>query len=241
MGMPLLMDAMHEIRKQGTLSEDAINQWLDSFLLSRMGTEMLTTQYIACTNPGGAMEGRTGIVHRRCNPAQICEQAAERAQRLCAQHFRGKAGGVRIVVEIAPNIRTDPKQTHFPYVPQYLFYIVLELLKNSARATVETAADPLQIPERPITITVSADSHQVAIRIEDRAGGIPFESAQRIWSYMYSTAPSRADSWEHKGTPLAGYGVGLPISRLYACYLGGSLHVMSMPGQGTSAYICLQR
>ena len=36
------------------------------------------------------------------------------------------------------------------------------------------------------------------------AGGIPFEVAERVWSYTYSTADTRSDVWEHQGTPLAG-------------------------------------
>lgn len=40
---------------------------------------------------------------------------------------------------------------------------------------------------------------------------------------------------------LAGYGYGLPISRLYARYFGGDLQVMSMDGYGTDAYLHLNR
>ena len=40
---------------------------------------------------------------------------------------------------------------------------------------------------------------------------------------------------------LAGYGIGLPMSRLYARYLGGDLKIVSMPGYGTHAYVFLPR
>lgn len=44
---------------------------------------------------------------------------------------------------------------------------------------------------------------------------------------------------DEKG-PLAGYGVGLPLSRLYARYLGGDLQIQSVPRVGTDAYLFLR-
>lgn len=47
---------------------------------------------------------------------------------------------------------------------------------------------------------------------------------------MYSTADS-PDELDHKSefrAPLAGYGYGLPLSRLYARYFGGDLRLISM-------------
>ena len=42
-------------------------------------------------------------------------------------------------------------------------------------------------------------------------------------------------------TVLAGYGFGLPLSRLYARYFGGDLQILSMEGYGTDAYLHLNR
>ena len=38
-----------------------------------------------------------------------------------------------------------------------------------------------------------------------------------------------------------GYGIGLPLSRLHARYLGGSLDLVSLPGSGVDAYLSLPR
>ena len=38
----------------------------------------------------------------------------------------------------------------FTYVPKYLYYMVLELLKNSARATIETSSSQEEIEARPL-------------------------------------------------------------------------------------------
>jgi len=120
---------------------------------------------------------------------------------------------------------------------------MLELLKNSTRATVESQKELGPVSKRPVIITVAADDTQILIRIRDRAGGIPFSVGQRVWSYMYSTAKkeTKGENFEKEGTPLAGYGVGLPLSRLYARYLGGDLRIISMPGVGTTAYLYLRR
>ena len=40
--------------------------------------------------------------------------------------------------------------------------------------------------------------------------------------------------------PLAGYGYGLPLSRLYARYLAGDLQLFSVDGLGTDAVLTLQ-
>jgi pyruvate dehydrogenase kinase 2/3/4 len=65
---------------------------------------------------------------------------------------------------------------------------------------------------------------------------------------MYSTAKisildaQLADGCE-LNTPavLAGYGYGLPLSRLYARYFGGDLQIISMEGYGTDAYLHISR
>ena len=44
---------------------------------------------------------------------------------------------------------------------------------------------PLQVP---ISECLGGDEKQVMIHISDRAGGIPFDATQRVWSYLYTTA-----------------------------------------------------
>lgn len=71
----------------------------------------------------------------------------------------------------------------------------------------------------------------VTIKVMDEGGGIPRSGMARIWTYMYSTAKnpypddSVLDDDAVPSTPavLAGYGYGLPLSRLYAKYFGGDL------------------
>lgn len=241
--IPMLATSMRNLQQAEGYPEREIVQWLDSFFLSRIGTEMLTSQYMACTKPEAQARrrSRVGVVDYACDPVSICEQAARHARKLCKQHFADDADvDISVVSSSAASTFDLESRIRFPYVPNYLFYIMVELLKNSARATVEARQESPQ-KKRSIVITVGADPSQVAIRVLDQAGGIPFSVADRVWSYMYSTATKGGRNFNEQGTPLAGYGVGLPLSRLYARYLGGSLHLQSLPGVGTCAYLYLKR
>lgn len=132
----------------------------------------------------------------------------------------------------------------FSYIPSFLHYIVLELLKNSFVATVKNAADDSDLQARPVRILVCHDEQRVAIMIADRAGGIPLDVGDRIWSYLYGACAREDRSATSTATSLGGYGVGLPLSRLYAQSLGGRrgrLVVTSYPGYGTQAHLLLPR
>lgn len=241
--IPQLATGMRALQhSSASLEESEITEWLDAFFLSRIGTEMLTSHYLAIARAEGQSkkQSRVGVVDYDCDPVTICEQAARHTRKLCKEHFL-TSNDVNISVEQCLRSNFDlESRIRFPYVPNYLFYIMVELLKNSARATVE-AEDKGK--KRSIVITIGADPSQVAIRVLDEAGGIPFGVADRVWSYMYSTARQTkgGSTFSMQGTPLAGYGVGLPLSRLYARYLGGSLDLQSLPGGGTAAYLYLKR
>lgn len=82
--------------------------------------------------------------------------------------------------------------------------------------------------------------------MSDEGGGIPRSGVSRIWTYLYTTANSPLELMDQSGEAegpavLAGYGYGLPISRLYARYFGGDLQIISMEGYGTDAYLHLNR
>ncbi|MBZ3875260.1 [Pyruvate dehydrogenase (acetyl-transferring)] kinase isozyme 3, mitochondrial [Sciurus carolinensis] len=75
--------------------------------------------------------------------------------------------------------------------------------------------------------------------ISDQGGGVPLRKIDRLFNYMYSTAP-RPSLEPTRAAPLAGFGYGLPISRLYARYFQGDLKLYSMEGVGTDAVIYLK-
>lgn len=77
------------------------------------------------------------------------------------------------------------------------------------------------------------------MQLSDQGGGIPRSVMDLLFNYMYSTAPQPAVSGLDT-PPLAGYGYGLPLSRLYARYFHGDLMLTSFEGFGTDAVIYLK-
>lgn len=131
----------------------------------------------------------------------------------------------------------------FAYEPGHLHQMLFELVKNSLRAVSDKYADSDDDPP-PIRLVIAEGAEDVTIKISDEGGGIRRSGLQRIWTYLYTTADSPLlEMDEHTPGPvvLAGYGYGLPLSRLYARYFGGDLQVISMDGYGTDAYLHLNR
>nr|CAB3455092.1 unnamed protein product [Digitaria exilis] len=94
----------------------------------------------------------------------------------------------------------------------------------------------------PIRIIVADGAEDVTIKVSDEGGGIPRSGLPKIFTYLYSTAKDPPDlDGRYDAAAMAGYGFGLPISRLYARYFGGDLQIISMEGYGTDAYLHLSR
>lgn len=217
-----------------------VDGFLDRIFLSWIGMSTLMAHYLALFrgNPDG-------VVQQECCPYNVACAAASVVENLAQATMRAPPR-----VEVSYH-GTDNSRS-LPLIPTYLFYIIQELLKNSVRAVGERHEASKQkgkAPEpHPVIIRVSSDNDQVALQIFDQGGGIPFERQPHVWSYMYSTAKGSRVCQETgrlleetaEPSPLAGFGVGLPLSRLYAEYIGGSLHLMSMPNFGTYAYLFLQ-
>jgi signal transduction histidine kinase len=243
--LALAMHKAHTLRPD-VFTSTFVDHWLDDFLLNWIGSELLLSQYLAC-----ASYRPTGVIDTECDVAGVCREVAVQMQEMC----KDLIGRVPlIVVESHSAAGDDRGAPKFSYIPAFLKYILQEIVKNACRATLDAAPNHNWLVRRKIKIIVCANHMEVAIRISDRARGIPFEVGPQVWSYMYSTGrkAGKVDKVDadcahsapvdvQGATPLAGYGLGLPLSRLYARYLGGSLDLISWPGYGTDVRISLPR
>ncbi|XP_029553123.1 pyruvate dehydrogenase (acetyl-transferring) kinase isozyme 3, mitochondrial [Salmo trutta] len=214
-----------------------IQYFLDRFYTNRISFRMLINQHTLLfgndTNP--AHPKHIGSIDPTCNVAEVVKDAYETAKMLCEQYYL--AAPALQIQEF--NMKQDKdKSIQAVYVPSHLFHMLFELFKNSMRASVELHEDSKEgLP--PVKAKVTLGKEDLSIKISDRGGGVPLRKIDRLFNYMYSTAPT--PSLEPSSTvPLAGFGYGLPISRLYARYFQGDLKLYSMEGVGTDAVIYLK-
>jgi len=215
-----------KLKEQGIRDDAAIDEWIGNIMRSRMSTEMLTAHFMTLLT--GPDQNHVGIVDTKCDPARICEVAIHKVQKQFPD------SGVNI------SLRVEQPDIEFSFISKYLLFIVEELLRNSVCATLTRTQSTGEQP-RDINVLVCEDPLLICIRISDEGGGVPVEHLGRIWEYMYTTTPTKLQSTFNTSTPLSGPGMGLPLCRLYAQYLGGSLHLMSMPRVGTDVYLYLNR
>ncbi|KAJ3283296.1 hypothetical protein HK104_010450 [Borealophlyctis nickersoniae] len=186
-------------------------------------------------NPSHNSQDYVGIICTKTNLTRIARDAMQDARQVC-QDYYGLFGSPDIKLLGVTNVE-------FMYVPSHLHHMLFELLKNSLRAVVERyGVDADEWPE--IKVVVAEGKEDITIKISDEGGGIPRSGMPLIWTYMYTTAENPLAGEGGRSdfrAPLAGYGYGLPLTRLYARYFGGDLRLISMEGYGTDAYLHLSR
>uniref|UniRef100_A0A8C7DHT2 Protein-serine/threonine kinase n=1 Tax=Oncorhynchus kisutch TaxID=8019 RepID=A0A8C7DHT2_ONCKI len=204
---------------QDPVTSQNTQYFLDRFYMSRISIRMLINQHTLVfngnTNP--AHPNTIGCIDSLCDVTEVIRDAFESAKMLCEQYYLG-----------APELELremNCKQSR----PLHTL-----TLNNAMRATIETNEVSNNLP--PIRVMVALGGEDLSIKVMDRGGGVPLRKIETLFSYMYSTAP-RPDFGDNQRAPLAGFGYGLPISRLYARYFQGDLQLYSMEGHGTDAVI----
>lgn len=199
-----------------------------------------------------------GVICTDCNVLDIAQDAIETASYICEDYY-GLVQGPEI------QLITSLDDISFMYVPGHLIHMLFETLKNSLRASIEFHTSRLKkqmilenpklkmedidindLTFPPIKVIISEGSEDIAIKISDEGGGIATSQVPLIWTYLYTTV-NQTPSLDYDENltsfkaPMAGFGYGLPILRLYAQYFGGDLKLILMEGYGTDVYLHLNR
>ncbi|KAI3623152.1 pkp1 [Malassezia furfur] len=247
--------------KKSSADKADVQTFLDRFYMSRIGIRMLIGQHIALGRSimdrkgalhyltGGGSHGTlsdasgaepeqyVGIICTNTSVGAVAHEAIENARFVCEEHYGlFRAPPVQLVC---------PKNLTFMYVPSHLNHMLFELLKNSLRAVVERYGTDNEDLFPAIKVIVVEGKEDITIKISDEGGGIPRSEVPLAWTYMYTTAREEDLDPDFQSSdfqaPMAGFGYGLPLARLYARYFGGDLKLISMEGYGTDVYLHLNR
>ncbi|KAF9103153.1 hypothetical protein BGX29_003711 [Mortierella sp. GBA35] len=118
----------------------------------------------------------------------------------------------------------------------------------------------------PVEVTIAQGDHEVTIRIRDQGGGISREDFDAIFDYSFTTVKNENEASEGSssddspygvdsifkgvsrlamqaglGGPIAGLGFGLPLTKIYAQYFGGDMHLVSLQGYGCDVFLKLKQ
>ncbi|KAG1716810.1 hypothetical protein ID866_332, partial [Astraeus odoratus] len=205
-----------------------VQTWLDRFYMSRIGIRFLIGQHVALNvqqphkDYVGIICTKAVLTSTRQSVHDIVQEAIENARFVCEEHYALLRG--------PPVQLICPRDLTFAYVPGHLSHIVFELLKNSLRAVVErfgADAEDRGVAYPPIKVIVVEGSEDITIKISDEGGGIPRRAVPLVWTYMYTTMGGQSiDKDYHAGdfqAPMAGFGYGLPLSRLVSSLMSSGL------------------
>ena len=164
------------------------------------------------------------------NIIEDLESAYGDARYLCEQHYIN-----------APQLSISSNtETVFPFIPNHLYLIFFEIFKNSLRATVETHEE-LSENLPPVQVTLTSEGDRISVSIHDEGGGMAPDKIVHAMKF-FSTSAVLNEMSLYQGahsSPLAGFGFGLGMARVYTEYFGGTLDVTSEEGKGTTVKICL--
>ncbi|XP_066601172.1 pyruvate dehydrogenase (acetyl-transferring) kinase, mitochondrial isoform X2 [Prorops nasuta] len=223
----------HDVDAQ---TEYSIQYFLDRFFMSRISIRMLINQHTLLF--GGVLNGHSrhvGGIDPSCDVVSVVKDAYENARFLCDQYYLASP---ELIVKLHNELENN-NEVRIVYVPSHLYHMLFELFKNSMRAVMEYhGSETDNYP--PVEVTVVRGKEDICLKMSDRGGGIPRSQMDHLFKYMYSTAPQPSLSGDTHTVPLAGYGYGLPLSRLYARYFHGDIVLLSCEGYGTDAVIYLK-
>jgi pyruvate dehydrogenase kinase 2/3/4 len=172
-----------------------------------------------------------GTVQPHCCLVREACAAASYASEICNENLYACP---EIIIE-PPSTESEADPLVVSYVPNHIWYTMVELLKNACLASLLAHSRPGQAWTQIKTGGVRVS---FASSVED---GMGLADEELAFSYTYTGWKARPDQkW---GLDLAGAGVGLPTVRQYARYFGGDLTYKRVQGEGNDqalSQMCLQ-
>ena len=221
-----------------------LDKMVHQFIGYRLSRRFLAANHAAVYDhfiSSKAPPGEVGVFHRAAPISVVVNSAAEEAQELCHAEF-GQF----------PELYIDEGQDITLFcVPVNLQAVLVEVLKNSMKATVERHGNNPTMP--PVRCSISKNKQGTAILcLSDSGGGMSASNVASLWRYGtsgrtildthgkvrdYKSKESLLGIRDMHTQRLSGYGFGLPLSKARTNYFGGDLWVRNMEGHGVDTFI----
>ncbi|ESL09726.1 developmentally regulated phosphoprotein [Trypanosoma rangeli SC58] len=215
---------------------------MDNFSLCMVYYNFLSRMLLALEANDDTM---VGMVDLKIDLERVVHNAVDDAKQVCTEHY-GDCPEVKFIISKEENMM------EFPHMSATISYVVFELMKNAFRATVEAhmernpsgIVDCSNMPPVEVLVNMKKNSKHACICVSDEGLGMSPSRCEVAMTYAYTSVRRpilqlrHDESFDHRDTftPLAGYGFGLPMSRVYARAFGGDLVMSSMEGYGTRVY-----
>lgn len=209
-----------KLKKNNEFNENTdIDNFLSNFYLNRTKTRILIDNYLKYYIDNENI----GIFNTNLMFNRIVEDAVNEIESLADIHRYDH-----------PTINYDMQSKSIVYAEDYLHYPLVEILKNALVAT-RKEIDPT------INISTYNDNNIIILKISDNGSGIDNEDMKNIWKFSFTTydvtfSDNYSNDFEMKN-PLAGFGYGLPISKILLNVFYGNIKVFSEKGKGTDVYL----
>lgn len=216
-----------------------LDDFLHCLFTSRIATRILMENFVIMHAP---MENHVGVVRKDMRPQHIVESLSADLLKLTQSVY-----GCAPELEFRGNLDCT-----LDYIPRHIAYMLQEVLKNALRATVERHQNLghgfSNLPA--VVVELQKGDVHVIIKISDQGGGMSKKLQREAWQYGWTTVspePNDGDPIQpmgnrsdyHMKTELAGFGFGLPLTRLHAQYFGGDVFMQALPGHGIDMYLLL--
>lgn len=223
-----------------------LDQELDRFYQDRTSTRLVISHHLSLNKSD---EEYTGIVNLNTKPLEVMCQAFEDAKFIAMREY-GVVPYLRVNRQPIYNT-SEPDEEFlesisnmaFPYIPPHMYHVFFEIFKNSIKGSVDKGlTDDSYIN---VFMPNRFEDGEYAVRISDYGCGIPKKKIENVWSYFYTTANKNIHRVEtldeiddfDKSAPIAGFGYGLPVSRMLIRYFGGNICLNSIKGVGVDVNI----
>jgi signal transduction histidine kinase len=211
-----------------------IDNYLNTFYTNRISIRLLISHYLELENSSHNNIHQNGIVSINEPLTCVIEEASEIASFICEKNYN-----------YSPNVIIENmcEKSVFPYIRNNMFYIFLEILKNSMKGTIDKGNEL-----NDIIVKVFNNDDVITVKISDNGIGIKHKNLKYIWSYFFSTANIQRIILDYddikdfdKSTPLAGFGYGLPITKMSVNYFNDDISITSIEGNGTDVVLHFQK